>query len=121
MSAIVNRDACEKKHSILSFSITIFAISSFALLFSLLSGSSLDFHTTEAYAQPSVQTMEHRDLTIDLGNGLSTNAQLTIPTVGEGPFPGILLIPGSGPEDLNETAGLILVDNETGSKIYPAA
>jgi uncharacterized protein len=41
--------------------------------------------------------------------------------VGEGPFPGVLLVPGSGPEDLNETAGFILVDNETGSKIYPAA
>jgi pimeloyl-ACP methyl ester carboxylesterase len=37
----------------------------------------------------------------------------------EGPFPGVLLIHGSGANDLNETGGLILVDNKTGSKIYP--
>ncbi len=29
----------------------------------------------------------HRDLVIDLGNGLKTDAQLTLPVVGEGPFP----------------------------------
>lgn len=87
--------------------------------FSFFSGSAFDNHTTvtEVYAQHDVETVKHRDLSIDLGNGLKTNAQLTIPTVGGGPFPGILLIPGSGPEDLNETAGFILVDNETGSKI----
>ena len=74
---------------------------------------------TEAYAQPYVETMNHRNLTIDLGNGLNTNAQLTIPAIGKGPFPGALLIHGSGANDMNETGGLILVDNETGSKIYP--
>ncbi len=40
---------------------------------------------------------------IDLGNGVKTNAQLTIPAVGNGPFPGVLLIAGSGAEDMNET------------------
>ena len=40
---------------------------------------------------------------IDLGNGTQTNAQLTIPTVGNGPFPGVLLVPGSGAIDMNET------------------
>ena len=64
-------------------------------------------------------TVKHRNLVIDLGNGIKTNAQLTIPAVGEGPFPGALLIHGSGANDMNETGGLILVDNETGSKIYP--
>jgi hypothetical protein len=63
--------------------------------------------------------VKHRNLTIDLGNGLKTNAELTVPAVGEGPFPGVLLIHGSGANDMNETGGLILVDNETGSKIYP--
>ena len=47
--------------------------------------------------------MKHRDLIIDLGNGVKTNAQLTIPVIGEGPFPGVLLIPGSGPTDMNYT------------------
>jgi uncharacterized protein len=121
--AIVIPDTCGRKHGVLNVSIAIIAISLFALSFSFLSGSAFDHHTTvtEVYAQHNVETVKHRDLTIELGNGLKTNAQLTIPTVGEGPFPGILLIPGSGPQDLNETAGFILVDNETGSKTYPAA
>jgi len=120
---IVNLDTCGRKHGFLNVLIAIIAISLFALSFSFLNESTLHHHTTvtEVYGQNDIQTVKHRDLTIDLGSGLKTKAQLTIPTVGEGPFPGILLIPGSGPEDLNETAGFILVDNETGSKIYPAA
>ena len=39
-----------------------------------------------ALAQPFVQIVEYRDLVIDLGNGVKTNAQLTIPAVGNGPF-----------------------------------
>jgi hypothetical protein len=42
-------------------------------------------------------------LVIDLGNGIQTNAQLTIPAVGDGPFPGVLLVAGSGVVDMNET------------------
>jgi hypothetical protein len=56
---------------------------------------------------------------IDLGNGVKTNAQLTIPTVGNGPFPGALLITGSGAEDMNASAIFIRIDNATGTKIYP--
>ena len=48
------------------------------------------------------EVITHRDLVIDLGNGLKTDAQLTLPVVGEGPFPGVLLIQGSGPIDMNE-------------------
>jgi len=40
-------------------------------------------------------------LVIGLGNGVKTNAQLTYPTVGKGPFPGVLLIHGAGPIDMN--------------------
>ena len=64
---------------------------------SILSESGLDHHTatvTEVYAQPYVETVKHRNLTIDLGNGLKTNAQLTVPAVGKGPFPGVIF---SGP------------------------
>ena len=56
---------------------------------------------------------------IDLGNGVKTNTQLTIPAVGNGPFPGVLLITGSGGEDMNSSAIFIRIDNATGTKIYP--
>jgi hypothetical protein len=42
--------------------------------------------------------VKNRNLTIDLGNGLKTNATLTYPAVGKGPFPGVLLISGAGAE-----------------------
>jgi dienelactone hydrolase len=66
---------------------------------SILSEYSLHHHTSavaDVYAQPYVETVKHRNLTIDLGNGLKTNAQLTIPAVGEGPFPGVIIFPGAG-------------------------
>jgi uncharacterized protein len=70
-------------------------------------------------AQQDLETIKYRNLVIDLGNGVKTNAQLTIPVVGNGPFPGVLLVPGSGIIDMNETLGFIRIDNETGTKIYP--
>jgi uncharacterized protein len=51
----------------------------------------------------NIQTIKHRDLVIDLGDGVKTNAQLTFPTEGNGPFPAVLLVHGSGPNDMNET------------------
>ena len=39
--------------------------------------------------------------------------------MGNGPFPGVLLITGSGAEDMNSSAIFIRIDNATGSKIYP--
>ena len=59
----------------------------------------------QAVAQSYVQTIKYRNLVIDLGNGVKTNAQLTYPAVGKGPFPGVLLISGSGGLDKNGTAG----------------
>jgi hypothetical protein len=47
-------------------------------------------------AQQDVETTKYRNMVIDLGNGLTTKAQLTIPAVGEGPFPGVVIFPGSG-------------------------
>ena len=73
------------------------------------------------YAQSDLQTIKSRNLVIDLGNGLKTNAQLTYPAVaGSGKYPGVLLITGSGAEDMNETGGYIRINNATGSKIYPS-
>jgi hypothetical protein len=76
----------------------------------------------QALAQPYIQTIKYRNLVIDLGNGVKTNAQLTYPAVGKGPFPGVLLVSGTGANDMNETgSGYVRIDNKTGSKIYPAA
>ena len=48
------------------------------------------------------ETISRRDLVIELGDGLTTEAQLTFPAVGDGPFPGVLLIPGGGAPDMDE-------------------
>jgi len=87
-----------KNHDVLYVSITITAVFLIAMSVSILSESTLHHHTTiaEAYAQPYVETVKHRNLTIDLGNGLKTNAQLTFPAIGRGPFPGVIIFPGSG-------------------------
>ena len=66
------------------------------------------FKQDQALAQSFVQTIKYRNLVIDLGNGLKTNAQLTYPAFGKGPFPGVLLIPVTGPQDKNETLGYVL-------------
>lgn len=71
------------------------------------------------YAQSDLRTTKHKDIAIDLGNKIKTNAQLTLPAIGKGPFPGVLLITGSGAEDMNETAGFIRIDNKTGDRTYP--
>jgi alpha/beta superfamily hydrolase len=87
---------------------------------SMLDNSTLNNYSTSAIAQPFIETVKYRDLVIDLGNGgLKTNAQLTIPAVGKGPFPGVLLIAGSGIRDMNESLDYIRMDNHTGSKVYP--
>jgi alpha-beta hydrolase superfamily lysophospholipase len=45
---------------------------------------------------------------------METNAQLTYPAVGKGPFPGVLLIHGSGPGDKNET--VVVFGHKNGPK-----
>jgi uncharacterized protein len=92
-----------------------------AISFLFYSGATFTVH-----AQSDLQTIKYRNLVIDLGNGVKTNAQLTYPAVeggggGNGTFPAVLLITGSGAEDMNETADYIRIDNnnnKTGSKIY---
>jgi uncharacterized protein len=82
----------------------------------ILSGNNFTIH-----AQQDLQIIKYRNMAIDLGDGVKTNARLNIPAIGDGPFPAVLLVPGSGPADMNETAGYVRIDNETGSKIYPSA
>ena len=60
-----------------------------------------------ALAQQYNQIIKSKNLVIDLGSGLKTNAQLTLPAIGKGPFPGVLLIPGTGAVDMNETLGFV--------------
>jgi pimeloyl-ACP methyl ester carboxylesterase len=73
-----------------------------------LSCLSTSFFTQDgALAQQYIQTIKYRNLVIDLGNGVKTNAQLTYPAIGKGPFPGVLLIHGSGANDKNGTLGFI--------------
>jgi uncharacterized protein len=67
----------------------------------------------QALAQQYIQTIKYRNLVIDLGKGVKTHAQLTLPAVGNGPFPGVLLISGSGANDKNETLGFV---HKTGPK-----
>jgi alpha-beta hydrolase superfamily lysophospholipase len=83
------------------------------LTLSCLSTSSIFKQQDQALAQSYVQTIKQRNLVIDLGNGLKTNAQLTIPAIGKGPFPAVLLVQGSGAHDKNETLGFI---HKTGPK-----
>jgi hypothetical protein len=84
--ALVNLDYNRKNRDVLYVSITIIAVFLFAMSVSILTESTLDPHTavTDVYAQPYLDTVKHRDLTIVLGDGLKTNAQLTIPAVGQG-------------------------------------
>ena len=95
--------------------IFLLSLSLYSISF-ILSGNNLT-----ALAQQDLETVKYRNVVIDLGDGLKTNAQLTIPAVGKGPFPGILLVHGTGPLDMNSTLGYIRIDNETGTKIYPPA
>lgn len=41
-------------------------------------------------AQQDLETKKYRNMVIDLGDGVKTRAQLTLPAVGNGPFPGVL-------------------------------
>jgi pimeloyl-ACP methyl ester carboxylesterase len=47
----------------------------------------------------SNKTISHRNLTIDLGNGVQTDAELTMPVLANRSLPAILLIHGGGPLD----------------------
>lgn len=51
--------------------------------------------------------IKYKNLTLDLGNGIKTNNQISYPARGNGPFSGILLIPGSGITYKKETVGFV--------------
>jgi hypothetical protein len=71
--ALANPNHNRKNRDVLYVSIIVFL---FAMLVSILSESTLEHHIAaviDVYAQPYVETVKHRNLTIDLGNGLKTN------------------------------------------------
>ena len=68
-----------------------------------------------------LQTIEKRDLTIELDSQqqqLQTRAQLTLPAVGDGPFPAVLLIHGSGEGDMDGYVPPELSGTEEGARIF---
>ena len=44
------------------------------------------YNSHRSYAQSELQTTKYRNMVIDLGNGLETNARLNLPAVGDGPL-----------------------------------
>ena len=48
------------------------------------------------------KTIKHRDLTIDLGEGIQTDAELTMPVLANRSLPAVLLIHGLGPLDKDQ-------------------
>ena len=90
-----------------SHSLGLFLISLIALSFL---SSSFFKQQDQLLAQQYIETIKYRDLGIDLDDGVKTSAQLTLPGIGKGPFPGVLLIPGSGVTDKNGTVGFVHKD-----------
>jgi uncharacterized protein len=90
--------------SSITLSLGLFLITMLAL--SCLSSSIFNLQN-QALAQSYVPTIKYRNLVIDLGNGVKTNAQLTLPAIGKGQYPGVLLIAGSGALDKNGTTGFV--------------
>lgn len=73
-----------------------------------------------ADGQQLLQTVKKRDLTIELDRQqqLQTRAQLTLPVVGDGPFPAVLLIHGSGEADMDGYIPPELSGTEAGTRIF---
>ena len=88
------------------------------LLLSFLSNSIFK-QQDHLLAQQYIETIKYRNLMIDLDNGVKTSAQLTLPAIGKGPFPGVLLIPGSGVTDKNGTVGFVHKDESNSTPPTP--
>ena len=84
----------------LSLKIVAIVLSVYAVSF-LFCGVALTVH-----AQSDLQTTKYRNMVIDLGNGLKTNARLNLPSNGDGPFPAVLIIGGSGAGGIQTTGSV---------------
>jgi hypothetical protein len=56
------------------------------LILSVYSSSLNLFLFSGTLAQSDVEVVRYKNLTIDLGDGISTKAQLSYPAIGKGPF-----------------------------------
>lgn len=98
----------------ISLAVVIFALVCFTSILSSCSSATAD-------PQQLLQTIEKRDLTIELDRQqqqILTRAQLTMPAVGDGPFPAVLLIHGSGAADMDGYIPPELSGTENGSRIF---
>ncbi|HET7642659.1 MAG TPA: hypothetical protein VFK40_04055 [Nitrososphaeraceae archaeon] len=82
---------------IIIFIIFLLSLSLLSISF-LLSGNNVTIP-----AQQQLKTTKYRNMIIDLGDCVKTNARLNIPAIGDGPFPAVLL----ALVDMNETAGYV--------------
>jgi len=78
------------------------------------------FPSSYGQQQLLLQTIKKKDLLIELDTQqqIQTRVQLTIPAVGDGPFPAVLLIPGSGAADLDGYVPPELSGTENGARIF---
>ena len=66
-----------------------------------------------------LETIKSKEILIVLENGtLITRAELVVPASGKGPYPAVLLIPGSGVADRNEYLPPEVSGIEGGSKVF---
>ena len=91
---------------------------SFAVI--MLASLSLPTIFSSSYGQQLVQTIHKRDLTIELDTQqqIQTRAQLTVPAIGNGPFPAVLLIHGSGAADMDGYIPPELSGTKDGVRIF---
>ena len=70
--------------------------------------------------QQLLQTIKKKDLLIELDTQqqIQTRAQLTMPAIGDGPFPAVLLINGSGAADLDGYIPPEPSGTEAGARIF---
>jgi alpha-beta hydrolase superfamily lysophospholipase len=65
-----------------------------------------------------IDTVARRNIVIDLGEGLTTDAQLTFPALGRGPYPGVLLVHGSGNTDMDEYLPPIATGTDKPARLF---
>jgi uncharacterized protein len=89
----------------------------------MIASLSIDSIFSSSYGQQQqqlLQTIKKKDLLIELDTQqqIQTRAQLTMPSVGDGPFPAVLLIHGSGAADLDGYIPPELSGTEAGARIF---
>jgi len=83
----------------------------------IISSSSILIKIDDVYTQ--LQTVKSRDLFVGFENNtIHSRAQLTLPAIDNGPYPGVLLIPGSGAADMDEYLPPELAGVENGSRPF---